>query len=155
MIHNFNAGPSILPPEVFEEASRSILDFNNTGLSILEIGHRTPLFQPVMDEARRLVKELMKLDNDHEVLLLHGGSTTQFMQVPMNLLNGNEMAAYTETGTWSGKAIQEAKLFGHVEIVGSSKETNYTTIPKNITVDRKSTRLNSSHGGISRMPSSA
>jgi phosphoserine aminotransferase len=133
-IHNFNAGPAILPKEVSEEASHAILDFNNTGLSLLEIGHRTPLFQPVIDEARSLVRELMNLDNDHEVLFLHGGSTTQFMQVPMNLLNENEMAAYTETGTWSGKAIKEAKIFGHVEIVGSSKETNYTTIPKNITV---------------------
>jgi len=134
MIHNFNAGPSILPKEVFEEASRSVLDFNHTGLSILEIGHRTPLFQPVMDEARALVKELMELDDDHEVLFLHGGATTQFMQVPMNLLNENEMAAYTETGIWAIKAIKEAKLFGHVEIVGSSKEDHFTSIPKNINV---------------------
>ena len=134
MIHNFNAGPSILPKKVFEEASQSILDFNNTGLSILEIGHRTTLFQPVMEEARRLVKELMELDKDHEVLFLHGGATTQFMQIPMNLLNENEIAAYTETGAWAAKAIKEAKLFGHVEIVGSSREDNYTTIPKNITV---------------------
>lgn len=134
VIHNFNAGPSVLPNEVFEEASRSVLDFNNTGLSILEIGHRTPLFQPVMEEARALVRELMDLDADHEVLFLHGGATTQFMQIPMNLLNENEMAAYTETGTWANKAIKEAKLFGHVEIAGSSKETNYTTIPKHLTV---------------------
>lgn len=134
MLHNFNAGPSILPKEVFEEASRSVLDFNDTGLSILEIGHRTSLFQPVMDEAIALVKELMNLDDDHEVLFLHGGATTQFMQVPMNLLDENKSAAYTETGTWSNKAINEAKLFGNVDIVGSSKETNYTTIPKNISV---------------------
>ncbi len=134
MVHNFNAGPSILPKEVFEEASKAVINFNDTGLSILEIGHRTPFFQPVMDEARALVKELMNLDDDHEVLFLHGGSTTQFMQVPMNLLNENEMAAYTETGTWSNKALKEAKLFGHVEIAGSSKESNYTTIPKNLTV---------------------
>ncbi len=134
VLHNFNAGPSILPKEVFEEASRAVLNFNNTGLSILEIGHRTTLFEPVMEEARSLVKELMNLDNDHEVLFLHGGATTQFMQVPMNLLNENEMAAYTETGVWANKAIKEAKLFGHVEIVGSSKENNYTSIPKNISV---------------------
>ena len=76
----------------------------------------------------------MQLDDDHEVLFLHGGATTQFMQVPMNLLNENDIAAYTETGTWASKAIKEAKLFGHVEIAGSSKETNYTTIPKNLTV---------------------
>lgn len=134
MIHNFNAGPSILPKEVFEEASRAILDFNNSGLSILEIGHRTPLFQSVMDEARQLVKELMNLDDDHEVLFLHGGATTQFMQVPMNLLNENELASYTDTGTWAAKAIKEAKLFGHVEIAGSTKELNYTSIPKNLSV---------------------
>lgn len=134
MIHNFNAGPSVLPKEVFEEASRSVLDFNNTGLSILEIGHRTPQFQPVMDEARALVKELMNLDEDHEVLYLHGGATTQFMQVPMNLLDEDKLAAYTETGTWSNKAIKEAKLFGKIEIAGSSKDSNYTTIPKNISV---------------------
>lgn len=134
MIHNFNAGPSILPKEVFQQASEAILNFNNSGLSILEIGHRTPLFEDVMSEARALVKELMQLDDEHEVLFLHGGATTQFMQVPMNLLNENEVAAYTETGTWAVKAIKEAKIFGHVEIVGSSKETNYTTMPANMIV---------------------
>jgi phosphoserine aminotransferase len=133
-IHNFNSGPSILPKEVFEKASQAILDFNNSGLSILEIGHRTTLFQEVMDEARSLVRELMNLDNDHEVLFLHGGATTQFMQVPMNMLNENDIASYTETGTWGNKAIKEAKLFAHVEIAGSSKDTNYTTIPKDLSV---------------------
>jgi phosphoserine aminotransferase len=133
-IHNFNAGPSVLPKQVFEEASKAIINFNNSGLSLLEIGHRTPLFEAVMDEARTLVKELMNLDNDHEVLFLHGGATTQFMQVPMNLLNENDIAAYTETGTWANKAIKEAKLFGHVEIAGSTKENNYTSIPKNLNV---------------------
>jgi phosphoserine aminotransferase len=85
-----------------------------------------------MEEARNLVKELMSLDNDHEVLFLHGGATTQFMQVPMNLLNENEIASYTDTGTWSAKAIKEAKLFGHIEISGSSKEEQYTRIPKKL-----------------------
>jgi phosphoserine aminotransferase len=134
VIHNFNAGPSILPREVFEEASRAILDFNNTGLSILEIGHRTSLFQEVMDEARSLVKELMRLGNDHEVLFLHGGATTQFMQLPMNLLDENEIAAYTDTGVWASKAIKEAKLFGHVDVVCSGKEFNYRSLPKNFSV---------------------
>jgi len=129
-VHNFNAGPSILPKEVFEEASNAIIDFNNSGLSILEMGHRTSLFQAVMDEAISLVKELMKLDKEHEVLFLHGGASTQFMQVPMNLLNENEMAAYTDTGIWAAKAIKEARLFGHVEIVCSGKETNYKSLPK-------------------------
>lgn len=134
VIHNFNAGPSVLPRSVFEEASRAILDFNGSGLSILEIGHRTPLFQPVMDEARGLVKELMQLDDDHEVLFLHGGATTQFMQVPMNLLAENGIAAYTETGTWALKAIKEARIFGHVEVAGSSKDTQYCSIPKQLAV---------------------
>ena len=134
VIHNFNSGPSVLPKEVFEKASQAILDFNNSGLSILEIGHRTSLFQQVMDEARALVRELMNLDSDHEVLFLHGGATTQFMQVPMNLLNENDIASYTETGTWGIKAIKEAKFFAHVEIAGSSKDHNYTTIPKDLSV---------------------
>ena len=134
MIHNFNAGPSILPKEVFEEASRAILNFNDTGLSILEIGHRTALFESVLNEAISLVKELMQLDSDHEVLFLHGGATTQFMQVPMNLLKQNDIASYTETGTWATKAIKEAKLFGHVEIAGSSKENNYRSIPRKLIV---------------------
>jgi phosphoserine aminotransferase len=132
--YNFNAGPSILPKEVFEEASRAILNFNDSGLSILEIGHRTPLFQAVVDEARNLVRELMNLDNDHEVLFLHGGATTQFMQVPMNLLDENEMAAYTDTGVWATKAIKEAKLFGHVDVVCSSIESNYNFLPKKFNV---------------------
>ena len=134
MIHNFNAGPSILPKEVFEEASRAILDFNNTGLSILEIAHRSALFQNVMDEAIATAKELMLLDSEHEVLFLHGGASTQFMQVPMNLLNHNETAAYLDCGTWGSKAIKEAKLFGNVEIVASSKDKDYNYIPKNYNI---------------------
>ena len=134
MIHNFNAGPSILPKEVFQQASEAILNYNNTGLSILEIGHRTSTFQAVMDEAVALVKELMQLDTDHEVLFLHGGASTQFMQVPMNLLDDKDVAAYSDTGVWGGKAIKEAKLFGKVEIVCTGKESNYTVIPKDFAV---------------------
>jgi phosphoserine aminotransferase len=134
MIHNFNAGPSILPRQVFEQAGRAITDFNNTGLSILEIGHRTPLFQAVLDEAVALVKELMQLDSDHEVLFLHGGATTQFFQVPMNLLNDNETAAYLDCGVWGTKPIKEAKLFGKVNVVASSKDRGYTYIPKNFEI---------------------
>jgi phosphoserine aminotransferase len=130
MIHNFNAGPSILPQEVLEEAAKGIINFRDTGLSILEIGHRTPLFQSVLDEAVLLAKELMKLDADHEVLFLHGGATTQFFQVPMNLLNENQTAAYLDCGVWGTKAIKEARLFGNVEVVASSKDKNYTYIPR-------------------------
>ena len=133
-MHNFNAGPSILPKEVFEESAQSVLNYNDTGLSILEIGHRTPLFQNIMDEARGLLKELMELDENHEVLFLHGGASTQFMQVPMNLLNEKETAVYSDTGIWAAKAIKEAKLFGNVDIVCSSKDAGYTFIPKDFAV---------------------
>ena len=134
MMHNFNAGPSILPREVLQQAAAAVLNFNNTGLSILEFGHRTQEFTAIMEEARQLVKELMQLDADHEVLFLHGGASTQFMQVPMNLLDAKECMAIADTGVWSSKAIKEAKLFGKVDIVCSSKEKNYTYIPKDFAI---------------------
>ena len=134
MVHNFNAGPSILPKEVFEEAAAAVLNYNDTGLSILEYGHRTPAFEAIMQEARELIKELMSLDDDHEVLFLHGGASTQFMQVPMNLLDSKETAAYTDTGVWASKAIKEAKLFGKAEVVCSSKDKNYNYLPKDFAV---------------------
>ena len=134
VVYNFNAGPSILPAEVFQQSAAAILNFNDTGLSILEIGHRTAEFTAVMEEARSLVKELMNLDADHEVLFLHGGVSTQFMQVPMNLLDAKETAAFTDTGVWSSKAIKEAAFFGKVEVVCSSKEKNYNFIPKDFAV---------------------
>lgn len=136
MVYNFNAGPSILPKEVFEEASNAILDFQNTGLSILEIGHRTEAFKAVMEEAIALAKELMHLDDRYEVLYLHGGASTQFFQVPMNLLNENEVAAYTDTDIWGSKAIKEARLYGHVEVVCSSKEAGYNYLPKHFSVPK-------------------
>ncbi len=131
-VHNFNAGPSILPREVFQEAGKAVVEYQNTGLSILEIGHRTPLFQDILDEAIQLVKSLMQLDSDHEVLFLHGGASTQFLQVPYNLLDEQEIAAYTDTGVWASKAIKEAKQFGKVEIIASSKDHQYSYIPKDI-----------------------
>ena len=134
MVYNFNSGPSVLPKEVFEQASRAILDFDGTGLSILEIGHRTPLFQGVLDEALATGRELMQLDKEHEVIFLHGGASTQFFQVPMNLLNEDETAAYLDCGTWGTKAIKEAKLFGKVDVVASSKDRNYTYIPKGFAI---------------------
>jgi len=127
---NFNAGPSILPEEVFAGASRAIMDFENTGLSILEIGHRTPLFENVLNEAIGTAKELMGLGEDHSILFLHGGATTQFSQVPMNFLNPDQTAAYLDCGTWGLKAIKEAKLYGGVNVVASSKDKNYSYVPK-------------------------
>jgi len=134
MIHNFNAGPSILPKEVFEEASRAILNFNDTGLSILEFGHRTPMFESVVSEAMDLVRELMQLDGNKEVMFLHGGASTQFFQVPMNFLSKEKKAAYLDGGVWGSKAIKEAKLFGDVEVVASSKDRNYSYIPTEFSI---------------------
>ncbi|TAD82832.1 MAG: 3-phosphoserine/phosphohydroxythreonine transaminase [Bacteroidetes bacterium] len=141
MKYNFNSGPGVLPKQVFEEASQAVLDFNGSGLSILEIGHRTPLFVDVLDEARAAAKTLMQLDDDHEVLFLHGGATTHFMQVPMNLLGTNGMAAYVDGGTWGTKAIKEAQLFGRVEVVGSSAQQGYTCLPKDYTVPPEASYL--------------
>ncbi len=133
-MHNFNSGPSILPQQVLMQAAEAIINFNNTGLSILEIGHRSNWFVDVMKEARELVKELMALNDEHEVLFLPGGATTQFMQVPMNLLNEEETAAYCDNGIWGSKAIKEAKLFGEVHIACSSEDKNHTYIPENLSI---------------------
>ncbi|NML35764.1 3-phosphoserine/phosphohydroxythreonine transaminase [Chitinophaga sp. G-6-1-13] len=140
-VHNFNAGPSVLPNEVLYKASKALIDFEGSGMSILEIGHRTEPFVAVMEEARNLVRELMQLDDDFEVLYLHGGATTQFMQVPMNLLESSETAAYVDTGVWSNKAIKEAKLFGFVDVVASSKDSNYNHIPKQFNIPPQASYL--------------
>lgn len=133
-MHNFNSGPSILPKEVMEQAAASIYDFNGVGLSILEIGHRTSWFGAVMDEARVLVKELMNIGDEHEVLFLHGGASTQFMQVPMNLLDSDETAAYIDNGIWGTKAVKEARLFGNAVVVSSTKDKNHSYIAKEFEV---------------------
>ena len=133
-LHNFNSGPSILPQSVLEEATKAILNFKDTGLSILEIGHRTTWFGDVLNEAVASVKQLMQLDDAHEVLFLHGGATTQFMQVPMNLLDDNETAAYCDNGIWGKKASKEASLFGKVNVVSDTSDRNHTYINKQFTV---------------------
>ena len=128
--HNFSAGPAILPASVMEQAAQAAVDFNGIGLSILEISHRSPEFSAVLDEAEILVRDIAQLSEDYAVLFLQGGASSQFFMTAMNLLNDNEMAAYVDTGSWSAKAIKEAKNFGKVEAVASSKEQNYTFIPK-------------------------
>ena len=133
-LHNFNSGPSILPQVVLEEAARAILNFNNTGLSILEIGHRTLWFKEVLDEAIASVKQLMQLDDAFEVLFLHGGATTQFMQVPMNLLDADKTAAYCVNGIWGSKAAKEASFFGNVQIVADSSDHQHTYIQDSFSV---------------------
>ncbi len=133
--HNFSAGPCILPQEVFEKSAEAILDFNGIGLSLLEISHRSKDFVPVMEEARAIVKRLMKLGDDYEVLYLGGGASLQFVMVPFNLMKANNgRAAYLDTGTWAAGAIKEGKKLGNLDIVGSSKEEQYSFIPKDYNV---------------------
>lgn len=132
--HNFNSGPSILPDEVLKEASGAILNFNGLGLSILEIGHRTPWFTEVIEEARSLVKQLMGLGDEYAVLFLQGGATTQFMQVPLNLLGDDQQAAYINNGIWGTKAIKEAGVFGKVTTVGDTSDKNHSYIQKSFTI---------------------
>ena len=134
-IHNYSAGPCILPQEVFEKSAQAILNFNNSDLSILEISHRSKDFVAVMDEARELVLELLDLkDKGYQALFLHGGASLEFLMVPYNLMKVDGKASYLDTGTWSSGAIKEAKHFGETIVVASSKEQNYNHIPKNYLV---------------------
>ena len=126
--YNFNAGPSMLPREVIENTAKQILDFNGSGLSLMEISHRAKDFQPVVDEAEALIKDLLSVPEGYSVIFLGGGASLQFTQVPANLLL--KKAAYLNTGTWANKAEKEAKLYGEVVEVASSKDANYTFIPK-------------------------
>jgi phosphoserine aminotransferase len=135
MKYNFYAGPAILPREVIEEASQAVLEFSGMGLSLLEISHRSKEFIAVMDEAVALVKELLQVSDDYAVLFLGGGASTQFAMAPMNLLDSSAKAAYTDTGTWASKAIKDAKLYGQVDVIASSKDKNYSYIPKGHTLD--------------------
>lgn len=129
-LHNFNAGPSVLPKSIFEKTSKSILNLNESGLSILEISHRSNQFKDIFSEARELVLNIAKLDsNEYSSLFLQGGASTQFLMVAYNFLYNN--AGYINTGSWSAKAMKEAKLFGNVIELASSKDKNYNYIPKN------------------------
>jgi phosphoserine aminotransferase len=133
--HNFSAGPCILPQEVLKQASDAILNFNNLDLSLIEISHRSKDFIAVMEEARALALELLGLEGKgYTALFLQGGASLQFVMAPYNLLEGK--AAYLNTGTWSDKAIEEAKIFGEVVEVGSSKDKKYNYIPKGYEVPK-------------------
>ena len=130
--YNFNAGPSILPREVIEKTAQQCLDFNGSGLSLMEISHRAKDFQPVVDEAVALVKELLQVPEGYSVIFLGGGASLEFCMIPYNFLI--KKAAYLNTGVWAKKAMKEAKLFGEVVEVASSADANYTFIPKDWTV---------------------
>lgn len=130
MKHNFGAGPGILPHEVLKQSAEAVLDFNGMGLSILEISHRSPEFEAVLNEAVSLVKELLHVPEGYSVLFLQGGASLQFAMVPFNLLPQDKKAAYLETGVWANKAIKEAKFFGTPVVIATDKENNFRRIPK-------------------------
>ena len=134
MKHNFGAGPGILPHEVLKQAAQAVVDLNGIGLSILEISHRSAEFEAVLDEAVKLVKELFEVPEGYSVLFMQGGASTQFALAPYNLLPSAGKAAYLETGVWANKALKEAKTFGEVVVVASSKDKNFTYIPKDFTI---------------------
>ena len=136
MKHNFGAGPGILPHEVLKQAAEGVLNFNGTGLSILEISHRSAEFESVLDEAVSLVKELFEVPEGYSVLFLQGGASTQFALAPYNLLPEGGKAAYVESGVWANKALKEAKFFGQVEVLATSKESNFTYIPKDFAIPK-------------------
>ena len=134
--HNFSAGPCILPKEVFQEASNSILDFNNLNLSLIEISHRSGDFVKVMEEAISLTKELLNVPENYSVLFLQGGASLEFLMVAYNLMKENGKAIYLDTGTWASKARNEAKLFGETITIASSKDSNYNYIPKDYIIPK-------------------
>ncbi|MBR5237904.1 MAG: 3-phosphoserine/phosphohydroxythreonine transaminase [Paludibacteraceae bacterium] len=131
-MHNFNAGPCVLPREAVEAAIAAIQNFDNTGIGILEISHRTPGWERVMAETRQLWRELLNIPENYEILFLGGGASTQFFHVPANLLN--KKAAYLQTGVWAKKAAKEAKFYGEVEVVASSEDKTYSYIPKDYVI---------------------
>lgn len=131
--HNFYAGPAILPQEVLVEASSSALRYED-GLSIMEMSHRSKPLAAVFEEAERLIGELLDVPDDYKVLFLTGGASSQFYMVPMNILGANQTAGYVDTGAWSTKAIKEAKMFGNVNVLASSKDANFNYIPKDYEV---------------------
>lgn len=126
--HNFNAGPCVLPRQAVESAIEAIRDFDNTGIGLLEISHRTPGWERIMAETEQLWRDLLHIPDNYAVLFLGGGASTQFYEVPANIMK--KKAAYLQTGVWAKKAAKEAKFYGEVEIVASSEDKNYTYIPK-------------------------
>lgn len=129
-VHNFSAGPGILPQEVLKQSAEACINFDNLNLSLLEISHRSKNYEKVMLEARSIVKELFEVGDEYEVIYLGGGASTQFAMVPYNLLRTDGTAAYVNTGVWASKAIKEAKIIGNTTVVASSEDKKFTYVPK-------------------------
>lgn len=128
-VYNFSPGPATLPYEVLQQAAKDIVNFQDCGIGLIEISHRSKEFMAVIDEAEALLRELMEIPDNYKVLFLQGGASSQFFMIPMNLLGKGKKATYLNTGTWSKKAIKEAKLFGEIDVAYSSEETNFNRVP--------------------------
>jgi phosphoserine aminotransferase len=133
-IHNFSAGPAILPQSAIDASIAALQNFAGTGLSLIEVSHRSKEYEAVVAEATQLVKDILKIVDEYAVLFLQGGASLQFDMIPMNWLNEGDTAAYTNTGVWASRAIKEANLFGHVNVVASSEDKNYSYLPKDYAI---------------------
>lgn len=133
-VHNFSAGPAILPQAAINASIEALQNFSGTGLSLLEISHRSKEYEAVVDEAVQLVKEILNLGNDYDVIFLQGGASLQFDMIPMNFLTPGKTAAYLNTGVWAGRAVKEAKMFGEVNVLASSEDKNFSYLPKDFTI---------------------
>lgn len=127
-VYNFSAGPAVLPEEVLKEAAEEMLDYNGTGMSVMEMSHRSKAFEGIITEAEKTLRELLNIPNNYKVLFLQGGASQQFAMIPMNLMK-NKVADYIKTGQWAKKAAAEAAIYGKVNIIASSEDKTYTYIP--------------------------
>lgn len=137
--YNFNAGPAALPLEVLEQAKEELTDFQGTGMSVMEMSHRSKAYEQVHNETQQLFRELLNLPDSYRVLFLQGGASLQFAMIPMNFLGEGQTASYVHTGSWANKAIKEAKLFGEVHIAASTKDENFTRVPSPGEIEVKET----------------
>jgi len=133
-IHNFSAGPAILPQAAIDASVEALQNFAGTGLSLIEVSHRSKEYEAVVDEACQLAKDILGLNDDYAVIFLQGGASLQFDMLPMNFLGENETAAYINSGVWAGRAIKEAKMFGNVNVLASSEDKNFSYLPKDYTI---------------------
>ncbi len=129
-VFNFSAGPSVLPKEVLEKAATQMLNYENSGMSVMEMSHRSPVYEKIIQDAEQLLREVMEIPDNYKVLFLQGGASTQFAAVPLNLMNGSGKADYVLSGQFSSKAYEEAKKYGDVAVAASSKSVNFSSVPK-------------------------
>jgi len=133
-VHNFYAGPAIIPQEAIDGAIEGLKNFKNMGLSVVEISHRTPEWEETMEQAEQIIRDLFNIGDEYAIAFMQGGASAQFTLIPLNLLPEGRKAAYTKTGTWAGNAIKEAKFYGEIDVVGSSEDKNFSYIPKGYTI---------------------